>query len=355
MRHKIERLFAFLTIFSLCVHGMSQTNEKVVEALFHEFDQADVPGAAVSVIQGGTPILAKGYGLADLQKKIPCTTDTNFRLASLTKQFTAMAVLILAEQGKLSLEDHLPKFSPEFPQYGKTITIRHLLTHRSGLLDYEDYIPQGTTIPLSDRDVLFILQQQNKTNFPPGSQFHYSNSAYALLALLVENVSGKTFSAFLKERIFEPLGMTNTIAYVAGLSSVPHRAYGYANGKSGWELSDQSATSAVLGDGGIYSSVADLFKWDQALYTEQLVSRRMVTEALSAHSSQSDFKGSGYGYGWYVGKFRGAEHVWHYGSTCGFSTKINRFPERKLSVIVLANRRNADISPIMEKLIERFW
>jgi CubicO group peptidase (beta-lactamase class C family) len=351
----MERSFAFLTIFSLCVHGMSQTNEKVVGALLHEFDQTDVPGAAVSVIQGGTPILAKGYGFADLEKKIPCTTDTNFRLASLTKQFTAMAALILAEQGMLSLEDYLPKFLPEFPEYGKTITIRHLLTHRSGLPDYEDYIPQGTTIPLSDRDVLFILQQQSKTDFPPGSQFHYSNSAYAVLALLVENVSGKTFSAFLKKRIFESLGMTNTVAYVAGLSSVPHRAYGYANGKSGWKLSDQSVTSAVLGDGGIYSSVADLFKWDQALYTKELVSRRMIAEAFTAHSSQSDFKGSGYGYGWYIEKFRGAEHVWHYGSTCGFSTKIHRFPGRKLSVILLANRRNAKISPIMEKLIELFW
>ena len=334
---------------------MSQPNEKVVDALFYDFDQADVPGAAVMVIRNGKPILAKGYGLADLEKKIPCTTDTNFRLASLTKQFTAMAVLILVEQGRFSLEDRLPKFFPEFPQYGKTITIRHLLTHRSGLLDYEDHIPQGTTIPLSDRDVLFILQRQSKTDFLPGPQFHYSNSAYALLALLVENVSGRTFPASLKERIFEPLGMTNTAAYVAGLSFVPNRAYGYASGRSGWELSDQSLTSAVLGDGGIYSSAADLFKWDQALYTEKLVSRKMLSDAFAAHSSQSDFKGSGYGYGWYVGKLRDAEHVWHYGSTCGFSTRIERFPGKKLSVIVLANRRDTSISPTVEKIIELFW
>jgi CubicO group peptidase (beta-lactamase class C family) len=334
---------------------MSQTNEKVADALFHDFDQADVPGAAVMVTKNNKSVFAKGYGLADLKRRIPCTTKTNFRLASLTTQFTAMAVLILAEQGKLSLEDHLPKFFPEFPQYGKTITIRHLLTHRSGLPDYEDHIPQGTTIPLSDRDVLFILQRQNNTDFLPGSQFHYSNSAYALLALLVENVSGRTFPAFLKERIFEPLGMTNTVAYVAGLSFVPNRAYGYASERGGWELSDQNLTSAVLGDGGIYSSIADLFKWDQALYAEKLVSRRMLSDAFAAHSSQSDFKGSGYGYGWYIGKLRDAEHIWHYGSTCGFSTRIERFPGKKLSVIVLANRRNASISPIVEKMIELFW
>jgi CubicO group peptidase (beta-lactamase class C family) len=334
---------------------MSQTDEKVVDALFRDFDRPNSPGAAVIVIKDGKALFAKGYGLADLEKKIPCTTITNFRLASVTKQFTAMAVLILAEQGKLSLEDRLPKFFPEFPAYGEAISLHHLLTHTSGLPDYEDHIPDGTTIPLSDRDVLFILRQRSNTDFAPGAQFHYSNSAYALLALIVENVSGKTFPAFVKEKIFNPLGMMNSIAYVAGRSCVPNRAYGYVNGTSGWELSDQSVTSAVLGDGGIYSSVADLFKWDQALYTEKLISRMMLADAFTAHSGQSDFEGSGYGYGWYVGNFRGTERIWHYGSTCGFSTRIERFPGKRLSVIVLTNRRDAEISPIVEKLVELFW
>src|SRR6266550_2476320 len=334
---------------------MSETNEKVVDALFRDFDRANSPGGAVIVIKEGKPLFAKGYGLADSEKKIPCMTNTNFRLASVTKQFTAMAVLILAEEGQLSLEDHLPEFFPEFPAYGKTISLDHLLTHTSGLPDYEDHIPDGAMIPLSERDVLFILRQQSKTDFVPGAQFHYSNSAYVLLALIVENVSGKTFPVFLKEKIFDPLGMTNSIAYVAGLSSVPNRAYGYVNGTSGWELSDQSVTSAVLGDGGIYSSVADLFKWDLALCTEKLISLNMLADAFTVHSSQSDFKGSGYGYGWYVGEFRNTEHIWHYGSTCGFSTRIERFPGRRLSVIVLTNRRNAEISPIVERLIKLFW
>jgi CubicO group peptidase (beta-lactamase class C family) len=334
---------------------MSQTSEKIVDALFHDFDQADAPGAAVIVVKEGKPVFAKGYGLADLKKKILCTTNTNFRLASVTKQFTAMAVLNLVEQGKLSLEDRLPRFFPEFPGYGKAINLRHLLTHTSGLPDYEDHIPQGAAIPLSDRDVLFILRQQSKTDFVPGAQFHYSNSAYALLALIVENVSGKTFPAFVKETIFDPLGMTNSVAYVAGLSFVPNRAYGYVNGKNGWEFSDQSVTSAVLGDGGIYSSIADLFKWDQALYTEKLISRKMLADAFTAHSSESDFRGSGYGYGWYVGRFRDTQRVWHYGSTCGFSTRVERFLEKELSMIVLANRRDVEISSIVEKMVELFW
>ena len=334
---------------------MSQTNEKVVDALFRDFDLSNSPGAAVIVIKEEKALIARGYGLADLEKKIPCTTNTNFRLASVTKQFTAMAVLILAEQGKLSLQDRLPKFFPEFPACGEAISLHHLLTHTSGLPDYEDHIPDATTIPLSDRDVLLILRQRSKTDFPPGAQFHYSNSAYALLALIVENVCGKTFPAFLKDRIFKPLDMMDSIAYVAGLSCVPNRAYGYLNGASGWELSDQSVTSAVLGDGGIYSSVADLFKWDQALYTEKLISRKMLDDAFTAHSSQSDFQGSGYGYGWYVGNFRDTKRIWHYGSTCGFSTRIERFPGRRLGLIVLSNRRDAEISSSVEKLIELFW
>src|SRR5437763_6645684 len=248
------------------------------------------PGAAVIVIKEGKSLFAKGYGLADLEKKIPCRTNTNFRLASATKQFTAMAVLILAEQGKLFLKDHLPKFFPEFPAFGKTISLDHLLTHTSGLPDYEDHIPDGTRIPLSDRDVLFILRQQSKTDFPPGVQFHYSNSAYALLALIMESVSGKTFPAFVKEKIFNPLGMTNSIAYVAGLSCVPSRAYGYIIGTSGWELSDQSVTSAVLAEGGIYSWVPDFFNWTLALYPENLITLKILPTGLTVISANPALK-----------------------------------------------------------------
>lgn len=334
---------------------MSEVNEKEIDALLHDFNQPGAPGAAVMIVQKTRTVFAKAYGLADLERKIPCTTKTNFRLASVTKQFTAMAILILAEKGKLSLGDSITKSFPEFPDYGKPITVRHLLTHTSGLLDYEDSISPGTTLPLSDRDVLFIMCQQSRTEFAPGTQFHYSNSGYALLALMVESVAGKTFTAFLRGNIFEPLGMTNSSAYVAGFSTVPNRAFGYAEGKDGWEFSDQSLTSAVLGDGGVYASVVDLYLWDQALYTDKLISRKLLREGFTIHSNESDFKGSGYGYGWYLGQYRGSEHIWHYGSTCGFSTKIDRFPEKNLTVILLANRCNAEISPVVQKIVDLAW
>jgi CubicO group peptidase (beta-lactamase class C family) len=350
----MKPLFAFLACFAFSFSAMSQT-ENAIDALFADFTQTNAPGAAVMVIKDGKPVFAKAYGLANVAEKIPCATNTNFRLASVTKQFTAMSILILADRGNLSLDDKLPKFFPEFPAYGKEITIRHLLTHTSGLLDYENVMPANLEIPLSDRDVLWLLMRQNHLKFSPGEKFDYSNTGYSFLALIVETVSGKKFAAFLRENIFIPLGMTNTLAYEAGISAVPHRAFGYAKTKDGFEFSDQSLTSAVLGDGGIYSSVAELFKWDQSLYTEKLVSKKMLDDAFTVHSRKSDFDGSGYGFGWYIGEHRGVKRIWHYGSTCGFSTEINRYPEKQLTVIVLTNRRNAKIEDASRKLADLFW
>lgn len=348
-------LFAFVAFLSFSFSAMSESNEKTIDALFQEFSRSEAPGAAVMIIKDSQPVFAKAYGMADVGKKIPCSTNTNFRLASVTKQFTAMAVLILAERGKLALDDRITKFFPEFPSYGKGITLRHLLTHTSGLLDYEELIPAGTTIPLSDRDVLLLMCRQDHLQFSPGEKFHYSNTGYALLALIVEAASGQKFATFLKENIFTPLGMTHSVAYEPGISAVSNRAFGYSQTKSGFEFSDQSVTSAVLGDGGIYSSVADLYKWDQALYTDQLISRKMLDLAFTPHSAKSDVEGSGYGFGWYIGAYRGTAKIWHYGSTCGFSTKIERFPDKKLTGIILTNRRDAPISDLPRRIVDLFW
>lgn len=345
---------AFLALFTFSFSAMSQP-EKTIDALFAEFNKTNAPGAAVMVIKDGKPVFAKGYGLANIADNTFCSTNTNFRLASVTKQFTAMCILILAERGKLSLEDKMTRFLPEFPDYGNGITLRHLLTHRSGLIDYENVMPEHLKIPLSDRDVLWLMREQDHLDFPPGEKFHYSNTGYSLLALIVEVVSGQKFATFLKNNIFQPLSMDDSVAYEPGISVVPDRAFGYAKVKDGFEFSDQSLTSAVLGDGGIYSSVADLFKWDQALYTEKLVSKKMLEQAFTIHSPKSDMAGSGYGFGWYLGEYRGAKHIWHYGSTCGFSTKIERFPEEKLTVIILTNRRDANLKGIEQKIADLYW
>ena len=340
----IKRCFLLTLLLVLFASNvMAQEMSSKIDTLFKNFDGPDVPGAVVLVVREGKVIYEKGYGLANVEQKIPCTTSTNFRLASVSKQFTAASILILVERKKLSLDDRITKFFPEFPSYGNEITVRHLLSHRSGLIDYEDVIPEGTTIQLSDRNVLNLVRLQNKPYFPPGSDFRYSNTGYALLSLIVEAVSGNTYAEFLKHNIFSPLQMTNTVAYEAGISKVQNRAYGYAQENNQFDPSDQSLTSAVLGDGGIYSSVNDLFKWDQALYTDKILSQKMLKEALTVTSLTTDIENSGYGFGWYITKHGDTDLFFHRGHTCGFTNLIERHPEKKFTVIILTNRRDAEI------------
>ena len=225
------------------------------------------PGAALLITENGNIIYSKGYGLANLQESIPITSATNFRLASLTKQFTAMCIMILNSRGQLDYELTLTNIFPDFPDYGNNITIRHLLHHTSGLIDYFTLIPDTVSQQLRDQDVLNLMMAQTTTSFPPGTEYRYSNSGYALLAMIVKNVSGKEFAEFLEDEIFFPLGMSNSIAFVDGISTVENRAYGYSQIDSEFIRDDQSITSAVLGDGGIYSSLDDMFKWDQILNT----------------------------------------------------------------------------------------
>ena len=242
---------------------------------------------------------------------------------------------------------------PDFPAYGKQITIRRLLTHTSGMLAYEDLIPEGTTVPLKDRDVLNLLARQDHTYFAPGVEYRYSNTGYAHLALIVEAVSGMPFAPFLRKNIFEPLDMNATVAYEKGISTVSRRAFGYTlNGKS-IEATDQSLTSSVLGDGGIYSSVEDLYKWDQALYREKLVRAESLDQAFTP-ARLKDRRATDYGFGWEIGKYRGLRTVRHSGHTVGFSTAITRFPEQRFTVILLVNRSDIDTLPLADQIADMY-
>jgi len=327
---------------------LTQTSK--IDTLFAEFNRPDVPGASVMVIKGGKVLYKRSYGLANLEEKTPSANNTNYRLASLTKQFTAMAIMMLVERGKLSYEDSLTALFPEFPTYGREITVRHLLTHTSGLIDYEDVLPPDTTIPVKDRDVLQLLERQDHTYFSPGSKFRYSNSGYALLALIVEARSKISFAQFLKRNVFEPLHMNATVAFEQGVSIIDRRAYGYSRRGGHFERTDQSLTSSVLGDGGVYSSVEDLYKWDQALYTNKLVSAATLKQAF-APAVRTDDKNVSYGFGWFVGSERGQKLLWHYGETIGFNTAILRLPEEQLTVIVLVNRSEAHPTEMSRMII----
>ncbi len=281
------RSTSFLALV-LSAASFAQVSPTQIDAIFAPLRSSNAPGAAVLVVRNGQTVFRRGYGVTDLRTLHPIDASTNFRLASFTKQFTATCIMLLVHDGKLRYDDHLTDIFPEFPAYGKSITVRNLLNHTSGLPDYEDILmkqypntPDEKIPQILDAGVLKLLEQQSAGEFAPGTKWEYSNSGYAVLAMIVEKVSGKPFGQFLRERIFAPLNMKNTLAYEKGKNEVPHRAYGHTKEKDAWRQTDQSPTSAVLGDGGIYSSIDDLAKWDRALRDHTLLSDAEMLPALT--------------------------------------------------------------------------
>ena len=311
-----------------------------VDALMRNY-AGDVPGASLLVLRDGRPVVRASYGLADLETHTPATPETNYRLASVSKQFTAASILLLAEDGRLTLDDRGHTWLPSLPKAAETVTIRHLLTHTSGLIDYEDVIPGNLAAQLHDADVLRLLETQDHTYFRPGTGYRYSNSGYALLALIVQRASGKTFAKFLRERIFQPLGMFNTVAHEEGVSTVNNRAFGYTQEAGRWSRTDQDPTSTVLGDGGIYSSIDDLAKWDAALYDGRLLQPSSLRAAFTS-ATHTDDPEIEYGYGWRIT----GETLWHSGESVGFRNVIVRYPKRHATVVVLTNRNDPEPYPL---------
>ena len=333
----------------------AQDHAAQIDAIFQPLVSSSSPGCAVLVVRDGKTIFKKGYGLADLRTGIAIDSQTNFRLASFTKQFTATAIMLLAKDGKLRYDDTLSRFFPDFPAYGRSITVRQLLTHTAGLPDYEDLYeakfaktPSSQIPQITDSQVLKLLSEQKAEMFPAGSRWHYSNSGYVVLGLIVEKVSGMPYQDFLKQRIFDRLEMHDTVAFVNGKNQVTHRAYGYRKNESGWEFADQSPTSATLGDGGIYSSLDDLARWDAAIRNYMLLSAQEMQPALTpvnvpGGARHDDGTPAQYGFGWFLDPYRGRRRMYHDGETSGFRTTIQRFLDEHLSIIILANR--TDLNP----------
>ncbi len=316
---------ALLSLLSACA-----TTNVDLDPFFRDYT-GSVPGASVVVVRDGRVVARGAYGMADLEAGTAATPDTHYRLASMTKQFTAAAILTLAEEKKLSIDDPIRRWLPSLPAYADPITIRHLLTHTSGLIDYEDLIPAGTTAQISDAGVLRLLEAQSSTYFPPGAEYRYSNSGYVLLGLIVEAASGRRFADYLHEAIFAPLGMNTTVVHQEGISTVPNRAYGYSREGSSWRRTDQSVTSATLGDGGIYTSADELVNWIRALQQGRFAEASIPRVA-------TDVKGERYGFGWRISEHDGRRVVSHTGESIGFRNAIVRFPDERLAIVVLTNR-----------------
>jgi CubicO group peptidase (beta-lactamase class C family) len=346
-RMRIALVFASI-LFAGSVHATDAVQN--ADRLMRPY-QGDVPGAALLMLRDGKPLLRKGYGLANLEQRAQTTPKTDFRLASVSKQFTATAILLLAEDGKLALDDTIRHWLPSLPATTSMVTLRQLLDHTGGLIDYEDLIPPDRTAQLNDQDVLRMLSATPRSYFAPGSAYRYSNTGYVLLGLVVEKASGKTLQDFLAQRIFKPLHMDHTLLYVHDGKTVPNRAYGYSATDGHWQRTDQSLTSATRGDGGIYSNIDDLAKWDAALYDDRLLSDASRKAAFSPHVKVTgEPYEAGYGYGWRIT----GDTLWHSGESIGFRNVIVRWPKQHLTVILLSNRNEPEPYQTVLKIAQPF-
>jgi len=355
--------------------AQSVSPEKQIAPIFEGLATDKTPGLAVLVKQNARVVFERGYGAKESRTGARIDTKTNFRLASVTKQFTAMAITLLVRDKELSYETKLGEIYPEFPEYGKEITVRQLLNHTSGLPDYEDLMDAQEKTEgkiwspekqIQDAEVLKLLEKESKAKFVPGSKWDYSNSGYVVLGLIVAKISGKPFGEFLHERIFVPLKMSDTIVLQKGKNEVPNRAYGHSKDGVGFKETDQSSTSATQGDGGVYSSVEDLSKWDDALRNHTLLSEEEMKPALVPaefgaprnavlpDDAPASLRGVPvkYGFGWFLDPYKGRERMWHYGDTMGFKTAIQRFTKDGLTVIVLCNRTDLDPGALATSAIE---
>ena len=346
-------LWAVAGVAALDAQDSRRARERAVDSLLADYAVPGAPGASVVVVQRGRVVFERAYGLADVAARTPATPRTDYRLASLTKQFTATAIMLLAQDGRLSYDDPASRFLPSLPAHARGVTIRNLLNHTSGLWDYEDFVPDTQTYQVKDRDALALIARADSLYFPSGSAYRYSNTGYALLALVVESVSGMPFARFLDARIFRPLGMRGSVAFEEGVSAVPLRAFGHSRDSTGWRRTDQSNTSAVLGDGGVYTSVDDLVRWDRALERHTLVGAAAQQVAWTPATLTSGGS-TEYGFGWFVRREERGLRVWHTGETRGFRNAILRYPDERLTVIVLTNRNEGRPIGIAERVADVF-
>jgi len=341
-----------VSIFALIGFSMQQagvyqayTHTELTEksdAMFEQWDKKDSPGATLGIFKDGSIIYARGYGMANLEYSVPWTPQTVSRTGSISKQFIAMCTAILLEQGKLSVEDNIQKYIPEWPDYGDPVKVKHLLYHTSGIREYLTLVellgkPEGSGYVYTPHELVEILCSQKELNFRPGEMYSYSNSGYFLLSEIISRLSGMKTSAFAKKHIFDPLGMTNTHFHDNPNRIVKNRAYGYAQGKNGgYRLN--ILRLEVIGDLGVFTTVEDFLKWDQNFYKNKLgegtddLIKTMLTRGKLNNGAEIP-----YAFGLRTENYRGLKTISHGGSAVGYQAFYLQFPEQRFSVVILSN------------------
>lgn len=343
----IASCLLFVSFISAQTNAASKTSDQQIVEKTSEYMNVAVKvdgfSGTILVARDGKPIVSKGYGMANIELGVPNAPQTVFRLGSVTKQFTAMAIMMLAERGKLSVNDPICKYLADCPAAWQPITVKNLLTHTSGITNYTSFpdFAKTTIMPITPAEMVVILKEK-PLEFTPGEKFAYSNSGYFVLGAIIEKVSGKSYADFLQENIFTPLGMKNT-GYDNPLQIIKNRAAGYQRVDGEIINASYMDMSVPFAAGSLYSTTGDLLLWDQALYTEKLVSKKSLDEIFTP------FK-SGYGYGWGIGKKFDRKEISHGGGIYGFATEISRFPDDKVTVVVLSNIQAAPSGKVADDL-----
>jgi CubicO group peptidase (beta-lactamase class C family) len=324
----------------------AQDKSKIIDSIF-SFTRANAPGCVCAVARQGKTVFSHAYGSADLERGVPLTTNSVFDIGSAHKQFVAASVLLLAEEGKLSLADDIRKYLPELPDYGYKITVDHLLTHTGGLRDWTGLLPLSS----ANTKVLDLILRQRGLNFLPGEEWSYSNSGYVLAKEIVARISGTSFGTFAAKRLFEPLGMKATQYSVDMLDVIPNRAMAYEQQNGNWKISMRVDNNR--GGGGIVSTAEDLLIWNDALTHQRL--GKFVTQKLQEPARLNNGRVLKYARGLFIDPYRGGiPMVAHSGGAAGYSSWIGRFPEHDLSVAVLCNVEPISATSLAHRVADLF-
>jgi len=325
-----------------------------VDSLLNTIYNNTSPGIGIGIVQDGKTAFTGGYGVNNITTRQPLTATTNFNIASLTKQFTAMAILQLAEKGKLKLDDSPGKYLTTLNKHvADKITIRQLLTHSSGIIDHYSYATNKNLSHAHNIDVFKAIENIDSTYFIPGTHFRYSNTAFCLLALIIEKVSGLTYNNYMKQNIFAPAGMQHTTVYNEN-ESIFSPATGYERDSASGAFIKSQAEEHIFfsteGDGGVYTSIDDYIKWFTALQNGKIFSNNIVHQARSIEFDIDKNKQLGYGFGWFVDAGTGPVKVYHSGDNSGFRTFTFSIPSQNFLIVIFANRDDINVEDLVLKI-----
>ena len=332
--------------------SIAKSKEGKVDQAFYAYKINDGPGAAVAIKQKGKILYSNGYGLANLEYDIPVTPTSVFHIASVSKQFTAFSILLLQADGKLNINDDIRKYIPEVPDFGTTITLKHLATHTSGLRDQWNLLQMAgwrMDDVITKEHVLKLVSRQEELNFEPGEEMYYCNTGFTLLAEVVARVSGKSFAEFTKERIFDPLEMTNTLFYDDHEKIVKNRAYSYYESASGYKKS--VLNYANVGATSLFTTVEDLSKWAEN-FSDLKIGSKEIIKTLNTRAILNNGDTVAAAMGQFVGKYKGLNEIQHGGADAGYRSYLTRIPDEDFSVVVFGNSASFNPSSFAHKVVD---